>query len=389
MGVFGRIVAGAMLLLVGAGVFDFATFDRAAWKRDYAAMKVGMAQHYANLDWARDARQLDLAALDRRTQLRLDRGFSHIQGYFALRRFVEAFDDPHLALVHGRHPRPGAGPTDAARDPPAGADCAAAGYRDSAPALGAHVARLPGWRQLGGGAFPHGVAGRVGVLRIASFGEQDYLPACLGAFRPGIGSRALQLATRAELQTQLIRTLAALRHAGATHLVVDLTGNGGGSEWDREAAALFTAKPMRRAEPRIANAPCDRSTVWSGGRPCAVFATAGPMSELRGTGEWGGELFVLADANTASAAEEFIGWLKDNGAARLVGARTMGAGCGYVDGGNPVVLKAAPLTLNLPNCARYTAAGTNEIEGWTPDVPLPDAATDPSGWARELMALAG
>ena len=66
----------------------------------------------------------------------------------------------------------------------------------------------------------------------------------------------------------------------------------------------------------------------------------------------------------------------------------MGAGCGYIDGGRPVVLAAAPLTLRFPNCARYTAAGRNEIDGWAPDASL--AAPDSGGeaaWGARLLAL--
>ena len=66
----------------------------------------------------------------------------------------------------------------------------------------------------------------------------------------------------------------------------------------------------------------------------------------------------------------------------------MGAGCGYIDGGKPVVLAAAPLTLRFPNCARFTAAGRNEIDGWAPDAPL--AAPDKGGeaaWGARLLAI--
>ena len=37
------------------------------------------------------------------------------------------------------------------------------------------------------------------------------------------------------------------------------------------------------------------------------------------------------------------------------------AGCGYVNGGDPSYMKAVPLALRMPNCARFLMDGTNEI----------------------------
>lgn len=72
---------------------------------------------------------------------------------------------------------------------------------------------------------------------------------------------------------------------------------------------------------------------------------------------------------SAFATEGFAVWLGDNDRASLVGQKTFGAGCGYIDGGSAVQLSAAPLHETMPNCARFAAAGVNEIEGIDPDVP--------------------
>jgi hypothetical protein len=58
--------------------------------------------------------------------------------------------------------------------------------------------------------------------------------------------------------------------------------------------------------------------------------------------------------------------MKDNRAATLIGARTFGAGCGYVDGGTRTRLRAIPRDVRMPNCARFLKDGTNEIEGVAP-----------------------
>jgi len=72
---------------------------------------------------------------------------------------------------------------------------------------------------------------------------------------------------------------------------------------------------------------------------------------------------ILADRGTGSAAEDFVAWLQQNKVATVLGERTAGAGCGYVDGGNPTRLKVVPVDVWMPNCARFLDNGSNEIEG--------------------------
>jgi C-terminal processing protease CtpA/Prc len=77
---------------------------------------------------------------------------------------------------------------------------------------------------------------------------------------------------------------------------------------------------------------------------------------------------VLVDRHTASASEYFAAVLRDNGAATIVGERTMGAGCGYTNGGIPVVLPHSGVRIRMPDCVRYRADGRSELEGVAPDV---------------------
>src|SRR5690606_13383368 len=112
--------------------------------------------------------------------------------------------------------------------------------------------------------FTAGTSGRAGFVRIHSFGETDYLAACEAAWQPGRTARETQLATRAVLQDELTRLSAELRAGGAEILALDLTGNGGGSEWSEEAAALFTAGQLTRPSPRMVEPRCDRAGVWRG-----------------------------------------------------------------------------------------------------------------------------
>ena len=384
------MVGGLAMIAAGTATSQGPEFDPHKWLADYAAIKAGMARHYANLDARLASTRIDPARLDKAVLSRLEAAGSDLEAYDTLRTFVELFDDPHLKLTF-KKPRPiDTGMIASAEAPAPAGSCADAGYDERKTAFAPRMAALPGWRELGAGAFPHGIAGQIGVVRIASFSESDYAAACGRVFAAGMDQRALQLATRTELQKELAAAIAALKATGARTLLIDLTGNGGGTEWDREAATLFTSATLTRRDARIADSPCDRSAVWTGARPCEVFRDAGEEVVLQGQGNWTGPVAILADRRTASAAEEFIGWLVDNKVASLVGEKTMGAGCGYVDGGNPVTLTAAPVTLAMPNCARFTAAGVNEIEGWTPEKALtfPETAGE-KAWGESLVKLLG
>ena len=399
-----RFVRRTLLLLAGlavaAAALDVATYDARAWQADYARLKRDMAQGYANLDWIVAHRRLDLAALDRRTTAALDGAHSRVRAFFALRRFTKAFADPHLRLVPGD--RPIAAPTVAdagspavgappvlavaADDPPAGADCAAAGYEEGDHGFRFPFAQVAGWQAVGTGDFPTGMIGDLGVLRIAQFGEDRYAAACRQVFRPGIGRRALKLAVRDLEQRRLVEAIGDLRARGARRLLVDISGNGGGTEWVTEVVALLTDRVLSRAGAQRVAPRCDRSAVWTGvPAPCPVLEPAGERATLQGTGTWTGPLMILADRRTGSASEDFIAWLQQNRVARVLGETTAGAGCGYVDGGNRTRLRASPFDVRMPNCARFLDDGTNEIEGIAPDVPLPMQEDAPAR-ARALRA---
>ena len=391
------LVLGTLVLAVVA--WDVATYDERAWLADYTRLKQDMAQGYANLDWMVEKRGVDLVALDRQTTADLENAHSRVRAFVALRRFVQAFDDPHLRMKPGERPVPAPTPVAAVVqassiadaepvDTPAGTDCAAAGYEEGDHAFRLPFAQVAGWTPLRDGDFPSGLVGGTGVLRIAQFGEDRYLAACQAVFKPGIGDRELQLAVRARQQALLAETLAELRDRGAKRLLVDVSGNGGGSEWVSEVIELMTDKPMSRREARIVGPACDRSAVWRGeAAPCPVFEPdPGERATLQGNGAWRGPLLILADRGTGSAAEDFVAWLQQNKVATVLGERTAGAGCGYVNGGDPTRLSVVPVDVWMPNCARVLDDGTNEVEGIAPDVPLPMG--DDADAAGQVRALA-
>lgn len=382
----------AALILLAAGA-DVLSYDADAWLADYGRLKRDMAQGYANLDWMVDKRNVDLPALDRRTTDALRSAHSNVRAFLALRSFVRGFNDPHLRMKPGEQQAPQdttphgvATAVDAEIDPAAGADCAAAGYEEGDHAFRFPFAQVAGWKALRAGDFPTGLIGDTGVLRIAQFGEDQYLAACQAVFKTGIGRHSLKLEVRARQQSLLREAIAELEAKGARRLLVDVTGNGGGTEWVGEVIALMTDRALSRREALRVAPSCDRSAVWRGEpAPCPVF---GPAKEetasLQGTGEWRGPVLILADHGTGSAAEDFVAWLQQNKVATVLGQRTAGAGCGYVDGGDPTRLKVVPVDVWMPNCARFLDNGSNEIEGIAPDIEL---AIDGNGADAQAKAL--
>ena len=199
-----------------------------------------------------------------------------------------------------------------------------------------------------------------------------------------------------ELAQALADDARALVAMGAASIVIDLTGNGGGTEWAEYAAAALSAKPLRppavwliRAISDSAAVTCDLSQLWQNRNaqpPCwnAVPSPREPEEVQSYARPYTGPLYIMTDANTASASEQFAATLRDNNAALTIGTRTMGIGCGFVDGGNPVRLRYSRLVVWMPNCARFRADGTNEFEGVKPDFPV-DWGSDEKSRTEALL----
>lgn len=367
-----RLAVGIFTILVAGIVLDAATYDSQAWQADYRHLKSEMARRYANLDWCISHRKLDVQKLDAETTEALQNSRTRLQ---AIRRFISAFRDPHLKLVadDGESENPVRHSDDEASvaasvSEPACRSCDDGGFEEGDHRFQLPFDELPGWKLIRQGNFPTGLLSDLGVLRIASFGEDQYRSVCQKQFAPGMTARELQLATRVALQTELIDCLQELRSSGATRLAVDITGNGGGTEWVAEVVSLFSERTLVRRDSRmVKSSPPDRSGVWRGEAVESVLNPEGELVHLQGTGKWNGPVIVIIDNGTGSASEDFAAWLHENEIATLIGQRTAGAGGGYVNGGGRIHLKTAPFDVMAPNCARFLKNGTNEIEGLTPD----------------------
>lgn len=353
------VVAAAAAALYAGGAL-LLPLDRARALDEFTGLERHLAAHYANLDWMVSHRRVDVRSLDRATRARLESAWVRVQAQSAIRAFVSAFDDPHLRAGWLK-------PT--GRPAPAGAagtlTCDGLGYANRDVSFRVPYDDMPGWRPYAGAPFPAGRVETVGVIRIGHFGEDGYRAVCDDV---GVGrdARDTQLRVRGALQHKLRGTLEAFAATGVTTVLVDVTGNGGGTEWAEEAARLFTAGPLTRQRPVLAAPACDRTAIWSGAAVCPALPPLEPLT-VDGLGGWTGPVAIVADRASGSATEDFIVRLRESGVARLVGERTAGAGCGYVDGGAPFTMAHIGLEVRLPNCARFTRDGMNEIEGLVPD----------------------
>ncbi len=435
-----------------------------SWLGDFELMVDHLAAAHANLQWIHDERGVDTHALYLETRAALGDAGSRRAARKIISRFVAAFDDPHFHTANGDDRSPGnPGTPDPGLPATTSTDEAldAMGFGRTGHDFTIGFDKLPGFAAVtpseenpfAWGTFTVGEQ-TVGVVRIAQFGDDRY-PEVAAPLWPAFAAEldgpcdgSCQWGFRKRVMTRLLGYLAegasALSDAGVDAMVVDITGNGGGTDWAAVAPRVF-APPLLACPPvgvvrhphhavwlerdltflrtliadsglseasrdvlqeagsavaarlDAVNAPCDLTPLFreAGARPgCTplVFGPAcgavdylppGSLADVpaRATlfepldasfeeGAWTGPLFVVIDGNTASASEQFVSLLQANGAATLLGERTLGAGCGFVAGGIPLYLEHLDLTVWAPDCARYRADGQNEIEGFAPDVPI-------------------
>jgi C-terminal processing protease CtpA/Prc len=85
----------------------------------------------------------------------------------------------------------------------------------------------------------------------------------------------------------------------------------------------------------------------------------------------------------------FSATMRDNGAAKIVGGRSGGDGCGFMGDAPPLTLPHSRLRFRIPNCMRLRADGTDEVAGVAPDLPVvpAEAESDRARAARVLRTI--
>jgi peptidase S41-like protein len=446
---------------------------QARWLAEYEATRTYLATADANFDWVVQKKGIDLVALDSLTRNAVTRAWFSPQAALAVRSFVWKFSDGHtwarvrpaiwwnglrapsseLDTIPAHDQTPSPEPPTLLASMDASTACSIAGIDVNArpdgwdlPFPEAGAAELVADEEFPAVIVTLPDGRKVGILRVANFGHEHFGPTCVRAW-DGFKSTLTAPCTeecRWTLVAAAMKNGAAraadvaneLTRRGAVAVVVDITGNGGGSEFSDAMARALTATPLHiapggfirhplhissledqragilddtlrataaqrplldRAVARIdsllveARRDCGRDVVWNGAAPSCSntiitppavrYAAPGTFAGLEnGWAIWGpswhageegryrGPLLVLQDHRSASASEEFAARLRDNGAARIVGERSYGAGCGYSNGGTTLELTALGLLVRAPDCQRLRMDGSNETEGIAADV---------------------
>lgn len=235
-------------------------YEAAKWQADFAHARQQLARSYANLDWVVTDRKIDLQALVERTEQALATAKSDDEAVAALKQFLDAFGDGHVRLERPKR----AGVVDPA--PAAGAvetkTCGDMGYqpmrRDREAIDFARTGHYEALANETAAMLPAGVlkAGgkSLGVIRIGLFAEQAFPELCEREHPASAPcDSACQQKLYARVGKALTRTLArqvqALESRKVDAIVVDITGNRGGTDWAEAAARVLTGPGL--ASPRI------------------------------------------------------------------------------------------------------------------------------------------
>lgn len=399
---------GLLPVVLGAfAIKDRVTFRREAWLQDYDQLKHEIEQSYANLKWSRTAKGVDLVALDKATIAALENAHNSAQARAAINSFLQGFKDGHLRLESGP-PRivaaamnlwPNRGAPTVEFNMNAADACSAMGFKHNSFKVKTDLGNFvqDESSMFGAGVLSTADGKRYGFIWIPLFSQYDYGEACERAWtryksaQAGVCDENCQsefdVVAKHEAAAALANEANKLSPSAHDGVIIDLRGNGGGTEWAEYVAAALVKDslelpglagirgPHWRAElGDSADVKCDLAGIWKDPKfepNCwnVVRLPKDNMARPKFARPYTGKLFVLVDDKTASASEFVVGVLQDNRAATIVGTKTLGAGCGYTNGGVTIKLRNSGLVVKTPDCVRLRADGGNEYAGIKPDRP--------------------
>ncbi|MFT4113900.1 S41 family peptidase [Silvibacterium sp.] len=230
-------------------------YDSQLWLDDFHELLAAMASHYADLDWAIEDRHLDLPKLRADAEQGLRSATSDQAAEHIFEQFLNAFGDGHLSLKW---------PSAKAADPSSQSAslCSRLGFKTPGR-KGIEFSLLPNFVTISGegsNLFPGGLLdlhrSKVGVIRIANFNEHGFPDACenaLGELHLDDKSACdhscqIRVALRASnyLTAEVVKRANQLHTLGATALLIDITHNDGGDDWNEAVARSLT--PVRLIE---------------------------------------------------------------------------------------------------------------------------------------------
>lgn len=251
----------ALMLFAPSGAASGQDFKTNVWLEDFTQLKREMASHYANLAWAVEDRGLDLKLLSEQTLSSLRRARNETEAKKVIESFLDAFGDGHLSVQWTQNT---AGtPSAGVNPPPQQTLCQRLRYRSHTQAPRIVFTLLNNFREIStddskyfsAGILRIGGGKDLGVIKISIFSEYAFPDLCERAAgqlgltadsdcddecKDRMERRAANLLTEA-----LARQVEVLKRYKIKALLVDISGNGGGTNWTEPAARILSSKPLR------------------------------------------------------------------------------------------------------------------------------------------------
>jgi len=234
-------------------------FDPRPWLEDFHQLLAEMSAHYSNLEYAVQDRHMDLPQLRREAEAKLNASCDEQEARRLFESFLNSFGDGHLEIDW---PKPKASD---AKPAETNSLCTRLGYEKKTLKPGVDFAQLPQFASLGGdGAewFPGGILmlnqdEKVGVIRVAIFSEHWFPETCEQAVHELHLTNSQQCDEECEnkieyaaanrLTAALAKRASELQSAGAAVILIDITQNGGGSDWIEPAVRTLSNVPLHES----------------------------------------------------------------------------------------------------------------------------------------------
>lgn len=440
------------------------TFDRNAWLADFKQLERIISNVYPNLESKIEVNGLNLYETDREIRAHLKKAQSDAEATDILKEFVANFKDGHFLLkaedtASQSSSELGSGPPLTKTTP---------GTVACAQTMGAKSKNIPfqfptpkemGFSEvkIHASSFAHATLqigkNKIGFARIAAFGQGNYPELCAQEWETyrdtvdgNCDKKCQEKFVYERLPNRLLaefeQALAHLAREEITALILDITSNGGGTDWVGAVMRMLTTKPVlcgqfgfirhphwaknfreqkeelftklkAATDPELkqklqtkltqvevdlkeVTKKCDRSKIWTtkGYKPSCSLVVKRPVLDCSPnedfqykSGIYQAPLFVLVNNGTASVSEDLVGRFKDSGIATIIGERTKGSGCGFTNGGIKLKLKNSGIRVVMSDCARFLRDGTNEVQGIAPDIELPMAEIKSEQFPARLKDL--
>jgi peptidase S41-like protein len=241
------------MLLMAAPSRAAPQFDPKPWLDDLDQMHRALDEKYANLEWAASDRGANLDDYFGRARNRILKAQDAGDAKAAFEGLIRRLGDGHVEIEWPQtaaSPAPSTTPADV---------CAQAGF-DSAKAAPPLAASMKGYVSLfnaQSSTFPAGIVTvggrRLGVLEIGLFSPEGFPELCREALQQAAHTPSspcdeacttyVENWAAQQQQNDFTAQVQALERAGIDALLVDVTGDGGGSEWAEVAARVLT--PIR------------------------------------------------------------------------------------------------------------------------------------------------